>query len=599
MTPTAFNPSPIHYLSKRIIDDIVRSGVAPGENLENSRELADRYGVSTATINRAMRHLTREGWVERRAGKGTFRGPRLLSDDERRFSIQAESNSVRLMVAVLPLDFSLSNWHVHHLLQGIDMQAAVSDVSVELLGPCGGNNDLFAKRLEKSRPDVIAFLKPPISSAPILREVERLQIPALATGTRWRDFDISSVEEDGFGGARTAVESLIAAGHERIALFIPDSAGHLWIDRRRGYEAAMTAAWGDFDRNLIFLTRDEGGEIDLERVKRFLDRQRPTAAFVLDPEILSEPIHEGIIRVPEDLSVVCFDARYEYYEKIFGTRRPDLIDLPLQAMGQRVVELAGDIKNGKKITQRTIIPCAYIPGDTVQPRPKQAFCSQSGVSPSGKQAFTLIELLVVVTILALLAALSLGAVGRVTTLARQMQGLNVQKNILSAVHQYISDHDGLIPGPTDRSQYGATKRNSTQLSWYLADYLGIDKTAKDGTPVQVMLPPTFSSKYNPAQMAAYFAVNNIYTAKNVMIKPWGTTETKSWYISDDYRPKKFASIPDPSSHVALIDNDLSLGVSSTAVPSTPIYGTSYRNAAFWDGHAERVPLDYDLFPENK
>ncbi|GHJ35684.1 FadR/GntR family transcriptional regulator [Streptomyces sp. TS71-3] len=66
-------------LSERLADDIVEiihtQGLAPGDALASSRELARRFDVTTPTVREALRRLEATGVVEFRHGSGTYVGP--------------------------------------------------------------------------------------------------------------------------------------------------------------------------------------------------------------------------------------------------------------------------------------------------------------------------------------------------------------------------------------------------------------------------------------------------------------------------------------------------------------------------------------------
>ncbi|MFJ6569117.1 FadR/GntR family transcriptional regulator [Streptomyces sp. NPDC091292] len=66
-------------LSERLADDIVEiiraEGLAPGDALASSRELARRFEVTTPTVREALRRLEATGVVEFRHGSGTYVGP--------------------------------------------------------------------------------------------------------------------------------------------------------------------------------------------------------------------------------------------------------------------------------------------------------------------------------------------------------------------------------------------------------------------------------------------------------------------------------------------------------------------------------------------
>lgn len=72
----AFNkkdPIPLHYqLTNELRSDIKKGLWKVGEIFPADKELMERYGVSSTTVRRAVGQLVQEGFLERKAGKGTF-----------------------------------------------------------------------------------------------------------------------------------------------------------------------------------------------------------------------------------------------------------------------------------------------------------------------------------------------------------------------------------------------------------------------------------------------------------------------------------------------------------------------------------------------
>lgn len=66
----------VQYEWQRVASELERritSGeIPPGGRLENERELAERYQVSTGTVRRAVRALRDRGLVETLPVKGTY-----------------------------------------------------------------------------------------------------------------------------------------------------------------------------------------------------------------------------------------------------------------------------------------------------------------------------------------------------------------------------------------------------------------------------------------------------------------------------------------------------------------------------------------------
>lgn len=71
MPPHRFTPL-YRWLAETLREDIQRGVYKPGDLLPTERELTQRYGLSSITVTRAINELAREGWLYRRAGKGTF-----------------------------------------------------------------------------------------------------------------------------------------------------------------------------------------------------------------------------------------------------------------------------------------------------------------------------------------------------------------------------------------------------------------------------------------------------------------------------------------------------------------------------------------------
>jgi GntR family transcriptional regulator len=71
MPPTRSSPY-YRWLEDILRDDISQGTYKPGDALPTEHELMRRYNLSITTVRRAVHDLVREGWIYRKAGKGTF-----------------------------------------------------------------------------------------------------------------------------------------------------------------------------------------------------------------------------------------------------------------------------------------------------------------------------------------------------------------------------------------------------------------------------------------------------------------------------------------------------------------------------------------------
>jgi GntR family transcriptional regulator len=67
------SPTPLHHQIKvAVLQGIEQGWLHPGAQLPHERSLAEAFWVSLAPVRQAMLDLTREGYVDRTRGKGTF-----------------------------------------------------------------------------------------------------------------------------------------------------------------------------------------------------------------------------------------------------------------------------------------------------------------------------------------------------------------------------------------------------------------------------------------------------------------------------------------------------------------------------------------------
>jgi GntR family transcriptional regulator len=71
MTATR-RPSLVEQVRQGLMDDLVSGRLAPGTKLPNENEIADRFGVSRATVREAVLGLLEAGYLIRRHGSGTY-----------------------------------------------------------------------------------------------------------------------------------------------------------------------------------------------------------------------------------------------------------------------------------------------------------------------------------------------------------------------------------------------------------------------------------------------------------------------------------------------------------------------------------------------
>jgi LacI family transcriptional regulator len=152
------------------------------------------------------------------------------------------------------------------------------------------------------------------------------------------DAPLSAVWFDHRAGGRMATRHLLDHGHRRIAHIAGPANRLTGIQRRQGYEDALTAAGIPPDPDLI-ATGDysfASGETLMTR----LWRERPTAVFVAGDAMALGALRALArlgARVPDDLSLVAF-GNPDFVR--YATPAITTVDLPVAAAGRVAVELA-------------------------------------------------------------------------------------------------------------------------------------------------------------------------------------------------------------------------------------------------------------------
>lgn len=113
MKLTGGGPVPKHVLLRDAIAELVRGELGPDAAIPSERELMATYGVSRATVRKAIDSLVNDGLLRRTHGRGTFVArPRLesqlhlasFSQDMRRRGLVPSTRLLRVELAAAPDD---------------------------------------------------------------------------------------------------------------------------------------------------------------------------------------------------------------------------------------------------------------------------------------------------------------------------------------------------------------------------------------------------------------------------------------------------------------------------------------------------------------
>jgi LacI family transcriptional regulator len=259
------------------------------------------------------------------------------------------------------------DWYVAGLIAGIDEAAEETGVSLELLGHREGEAAAASRRLEQSKPDVLAFAAPAQRHALLFGEARRLGIPCIGTGSFMPSLGLPAVCEDGEDGARRAVKLLVEKGHRRIGYVSPTFPLPWVFQRRKGYLQGLEQSGLEADECTVLWLDDHLASDAPDRLQRFIERRELTAVLLsswvlMDP--LSALIRSGQLVIPRDLSVISFD-QHQSMSLWLGNVKPTTVNMPLQQMGRHLAHMARQVADHQPVPEVVTLPCDLIEGESV------------------------------------------------------------------------------------------------------------------------------------------------------------------------------------------------------------------------------------------
>lgn len=342
------------------------------------RDIADRLGVSVATVSRALNDKPGVGTETRQ------RVLKLAQEIQYRPNLAARSlatsRTQNVLFIVHRRRFSDAKDPFYpYIMQGLEETLTGEGYSVILvtLDDSQLNAGPTALRVfHEQRPSAIVMAGPDISSSFILDTVA-LGICTVLVDNALSDSSLPAVMQDNFEGCRMATNHLIEIhGHEHIALL---SGPEWWIsseERTTGYVVEMEAAGL---QPSIYLMDDTTIETGQEAARRALGAQPEITALVAINDAMAigamRAAQEMGLTVPEDLAIVGFDNTSW---AAYTTPPLTTVSVPMKDMGRLAAQVLLDRINGTPttVTRTTAAAELIIRGSCGCPQAKRTITSE-------------------------------------------------------------------------------------------------------------------------------------------------------------------------------------------------------------------------------
>lgn len=286
-------PIPAHRQVRDHLIGLIQSGeLGPGAKLPPEPELADQFGVARMTANKAILSLVNDGWLTRRAGRGTFVVDRRSNLKQCLVTFMPPS----LVGAVEDFYFGTLYWNIvarmsRDLLPVIPV--SLKDIP-DSLGPETG----------------IIAINPSETAIDKLLRLQQDGSALVVLGSTWKSQVVNVVDSDNMLGATLAVNHLADLGHREIAFVGCYPSDTNTQDRVRGFTTAMKGRGLRADESRILMSKHRDLGPVLEDQLMGLIQSGVTAVFAAGAHaamhVLMRARQEGL-SVPENLSVVGYD----------------------------------------------------------------------------------------------------------------------------------------------------------------------------------------------------------------------------------------------------------------------------------------------------
>ncbi|WP_260869456.1 GntR family transcriptional regulator [Paenibacillus sp. Y412MC10] len=363
-------------------DQIVAGKYMPGERIPSEKELGEAYSVSRITSKKALEMLTQEGYIVRQPGRGSFVAEDYESGggtppSRAGAASKRRRESGKLLIGLVMTDFGDS--YGTDLVFGMEEASREHDSYLILrrsLGETAREQEAIQGLLEIGVDGLIIF---PAQGEYFNAEILKLVIseyPFVLLDRHLKGVSASSISTDNVSASKQLIHYLFGLGHTHIGLMTTPPRDTTAIEERiEGFIQAHAESGIAADRSLwmenITATLPaafvpENKKKEKEHIKRHLAAHPEiTALFAMEYNIARlayEAALESGIRVPEDLSIVCFDSPDDAAGSLFTHMRQKQNE-----MGRLAFENVLKLRNGESVPGKILLDAELVEGLSAGP----------------------------------------------------------------------------------------------------------------------------------------------------------------------------------------------------------------------------------------
>ena len=359
---------------QELADAILSGAKQEGDRLPTEQELTETHGVSRITAKRALNMLSEMGLAQRRRGLGTFVAKPGSAKAAPQGSAPAggrRSRRIGLIMEDLGESYSLA------LFYALDRQAKAQGLQLCLevsYGDQANEREALGRLLSL---DIGGLLIMPAHGQYYNTDLLRLVLahfPVVLIDRPLHGIPAPSIYTDNEAACAMLTRNLIENGYAGIAYVTTDTSEAISLEERyTGYKKAMMEAGLNVLPPVIIpklarfgLTKDSitaEGPDQGDFLLHWLERS-PGITGVIGSEygvaaLMRQAAAKLHRRIPQDLAICCFDAKYGYLGEFDFTH----IKQDEAAIAKNALEVLGGMMEGKNMRREVrLIPAALMAG---------------------------------------------------------------------------------------------------------------------------------------------------------------------------------------------------------------------------------------------
>lgn len=312
------------------------------------RDVAEKCGYSIATISRAFSNSTT---VRAETRQRIQAAAELLGYQYAPHSRKETGRSPIVMLVV----GDIMNLFYLGIIKGINDRLSEQGIKLAIF-----NSDYdptreedFVRYATEQRFDGIILITA-METAGLVALLKTVSCPVVLANRYIRSMDLDAVCIDNYRGGYMAGNYLAERGHRHIAHLAGPANSTASQDRERGFRDAMKDHSIEVRENMVRygnLKRDSGRDFGRYFLKELTDCTAVFCANDLMAASFSEVLQEAGLRVPDDVSVICFD---DSPAAVSGPVKLTTISRDPYPMGRAAAEMMVEALSGNESRRRKV-----------------------------------------------------------------------------------------------------------------------------------------------------------------------------------------------------------------------------------------------------